>query len=120
MCGRVFLKSTLAGMVRRFGFADPVAVGVLDNSFPRYNGAPSLQYPIIVQGEAQTGAMFVSAKWGLVPAWQKEPSTGRPPPVNARSETIATNGMFKRAHASKRCLIPIDGYFEWKKAETDT
>lgn len=115
MCGRVFVKSTLAEMVRSFGFADPASVGALDNSFPRYNGAPSLEYPIIVQDEAQKGsAMFVSAKWGLVPSWQKETSTGRPPPVNVRSETIATNGMFKRAYASKRCLIPIDGYFEWK------
>ncbi|GAA2849231.1 putative SOS response-associated peptidase YedK [Aminobacter aminovorans] len=115
MCGRVFVKSTLAEMVRSLGFADPAAIGPLDNSFPRYNGAPSLIYPVIVQDEAQTGsAMFVQAKWGLVPAWQKEAAPGRPPPVNARSETIATNGLFKRAYAMRRCLIPIDGYFEWK------
>ncbi|MBA8905479.1 SOS response-associated peptidase [Aminobacter ciceronei] len=114
MCGRVFVRSTLAEMVRGFSFADPGDVGALDNSFPRYNGAPSLVYPVIVQDEAQKGsAMFVQAKWGLVPSWQKEAGTGRPPPVNARSETIATNGLFKRAYASRRCLVPIDGYFEW-------
>ncbi|MDR7222311.1 hypothetical protein J2X13_002729 [Aminobacter aminovorans] len=45
-------KSTLAEMVQSFSFADPTAVGALDNSFPRYNGAPSLKYPIIIQDEA--------------------------------------------------------------------
>lgn len=115
MCGRVFVKSTLAEMVRSFSFADPAGVGALDNSFPRYNGAPSLTYPVIVQDEAQSGsAMFVSAKWGLVPSWQKQAGSGRPPPVNARCETIASNGLFKRAYAQRRCLIPIDGYFEWQ------
>ncbi len=115
MCGRVFVKSTLAELVRGFSFADPSGVAGLGNAFPRYNGAPTLIYPIIVPDEALKGsAMFVSAKWGLIPSWQKEASSGRPPPINARSESIATNGMFKRAYASRRCLVPIDGYFEWR------
>lgn len=59
-------------------------------------------------------AMFVSAKWGLIPSWQKEAGSRRPPSINARSGTNATSGMFKRAYASRRCLIPIDGYFEWR------
>ncbi|GAA2865260.1 putative SOS response-associated peptidase YedK [Aminobacter niigataensis] len=76
---------------------------------------PSLTYPIIVQDDAVKGsAMFVSAKWGLIPSWQKEAGSRRPPSINARSGTNATSGMFKRAYASRRCLIPIDGYFEWR------
>lgn len=115
MCGRVYIKSTLAEMVRSFSFADSAGVGALDNSFPRYNGAPRQVYPIIVQDELiKTTAGFVSASWGLIPSWQKEVGSGRPPPINARAETIATNGLFKRPYASKRCLIPIDGFFEWK------
>lgn len=39
---------------------------------------------------------------------------GRPPPINARSEGIATNGLFKSAYRSRRCLVPINGFFEWK------
>jgi putative SOS response-associated peptidase YedK len=39
---------------------------------------------------------------------------GRPPPINARREGIATNGLFKSAYRSRRCLVPINGYFEWK------
>ena len=42
---------------------------------------------------------------------------GRPPPVNARRETVATNGMFKKAYQSRRCLVPVDGYFEWQKLD---
>ncbi|MGE3364020.1 MAG: SOS response-associated peptidase [Rhizobiaceae bacterium] len=117
MCGRVYVRSTLAEMVRRFSFADATGVDVLSNQFPRYNGAPRQVYPIIVMDEVAKGtSMFTSATWGLVPSWQKEPPGPgqRPPPINAKSETIATNGMFKRPYASKRCLIPIDGFFEWK------
>jgi putative SOS response-associated peptidase YedK len=109
MCGRVYVKSSLADMVRNFGFADPGAIGALDNTFPRYNGAPSQMYPIIVLDELmKTSAMFVSARWGFVPS-------NRPGLlVNARSESVATNGMFRRAYQSRRALMPIDGFFEWK------
>ncbi len=55
-----------------------------------------------------------SARWGLIPGWIKEQRPGKPPSVNARCGGIATNGMFKKAYACRRCLIPIDGFFEWK------
>ena len=48
MCGRVYVKSTLADMVSPFTFADPAEVGALGNTLPRYNGAPSQWCPIIV------------------------------------------------------------------------
>jgi putative SOS response-associated peptidase YedK len=115
MCGRVYVKSTIPEMIKRFGFADPGEIERLSNGFPRYNGAPRLVYPIIVMDELMKGtAGFASATWGLVPYWSKDGGGGRPPPINARAETIATNGLFRRCYASKRCLIPIDGFFEWK------
>jgi putative SOS response-associated peptidase YedK len=55
-----------------------------------------------------------SARWGFVPSWAKDEETGRPPPINARAEGVATSGMFKHAYKSKRCLVPINGFFEWK------
>lgn len=104
-------------MVRRFEFAHAGDVERLGNSFPLWNGAPSLTYPIIIREELSTSmAGFVSARWGLVPGWARH-GGGRPPPVNARCETIATNGLFKKAYASCRCLVPIDGYFEWQKLD---
>lgn len=115
MCGRIFIKSTIGALVRAFAWADPGEINNLGNRVPNYNGAPRQTYPIIVSDDLnrETGA-FVSAQWGLIPAWQKEANTGRPPPINARAETIHTNGLFKRPYASKRCLVPIDGFFEWK------
>jgi putative SOS response-associated peptidase YedK len=108
MCGRVYVKSTIADMVRRFSFADPGEVGALDNSYPRYNGAPTQMYPIIVVDELAKGStMFVAARWGFMT------KTGGMI-VNARSETVATNGLFKHAYQQRRALMPIDGFFEWK------
>lgn len=102
-------------MVRGFSFARPDAVAGLANSFPRWNGAPRESYPIIVMDELSTGtSMFVSASWGFIPYFSKDGGKGKPPPINARGETIATNGLFKRAYAMRRCLVPIDGFFEWK------
>ncbi|MER9455557.1 SOS response-associated peptidase [Mesorhizobium sp. M0478] len=90
---------------------------LLGNSFPIWNGAPSLTYPIIIREELSTSmAGFVSAKWGLVPGWARD-GGGRPPPVNARCETVSTNGLFRKAYASRRCLVPVDGYFEWHKLD---
>ncbi|WP_331374772.1 SOS response-associated peptidase [Sinorhizobium chiapasense] len=118
MCGRVYIKSTLEGLFRAFSFAQREAgAEALANQFPRYNGAPTLFYPIIIRDVVRDpdvfGPTFVSARWGLVPGWMKQQRPGRPP-INARREGISTNGMFKWAYANRRCLIPIDGFFEWK------
>ena len=62
MCGRVYVKSTLADMVSHFSFSDPAEVGALGNTLPRYNGAPTQDYPIIIVDELARGStMFVSA-----------------------------------------------------------
>lgn len=88
----------------------------LGNQFPKWNGAPSQDYPIIIRDmvrEPDTfGPVFASARWGLLPNWAKP--GGRPPPINARAEGIASNGMFRNAYKSRRCLVPINGFFEWK------
>ncbi|ANK92132.1 MULTISPECIES: SOS response-associated peptidase [Rhizobium] len=117
MCGRIFVKTSLEELISNFPFA--VRGGDIDglgNRFPRWNGAPSLDYPIIIRDVVRepdvTGPIFVSARWGLLPSWAK--SGGRPPPVNVRCESIASNGMFRAAYGSRRCLVPINGFFEWK------
>ncbi len=114
MCGRIFIKSTIAELVQAFSWADPGEVSSLYNQFPRYNGAPRQWYPIIVADDQNRGTGgFVAAQWGLIPVWQKGPQT-RPPPINARAEGISSNGLFRGPYKSKRCLVPIDGFFEWK------
>ncbi|TLX14482.1 SOS response-associated peptidase [Rhizobium sp. MHM7A] len=117
MCGRIFFRTSLEELISNFPFA--VKGGDIDglgNRFPRWNGAPSQDYPIIVRDIVRepdtSGPIFVSARWGLLPSWAK--SGGRPPPVNVRCETIASTGMFRAAYRSRRCLVPINGFFEWK------
>jgi putative SOS response-associated peptidase YedK len=51
-------------------------------------------------------------RWGLVPSWAKDPSIGNRM-INARMETVAEKPSFRRAFASRRCLLPADGYYEW-------
>ncbi len=57
--------------------------------------------------------MFVSARWGLIPYWMKDPNGGYQP-INARAEEVKTKPMFKAAYQKRRALMPIDGFFEWK------
>ena len=78
---------------------------------PRFNVAPSQEVPLIrlnAEGQRAIG----SALWGLVPSWTK--GTPKARPINARGETVATNGMFRQAFARRRCLIPADGFYEWQ------
>ena len=113
MCGRVFVKSTFAELLSAFAAvrrADNLAS--LDQG-PRFNGAPSLIYPIMVRDADATSAAFTEARWGLIPSWVKE-AKPKVMPANARCESIKTNGMFRGAYRSRRCLIPVDGYFEWR------
>ncbi|NRP19503.1 putative SOS response-associated peptidase YedK [Ensifer adhaerens] len=118
MCGRVYLKTNLEGLLRAFSFAKREGVEGLANQLPRFNGAPSQYYPIIIRDvirdDGVMGPVFISARWGLIPSWVKERKPGQPAPINAKAETIATNGMFRGAYKSRRCLVPIDGFFEWK------
>ena len=94
--------------------------GTLPNFPPRYNVAPTQDVPVVLtQGGHRTLALL---RWGLVPAGSEadskgKPRPGKPPIINARSETIATAAPFKRAFATRRCLVPADGYFEWDKAD---
>lgn len=87
---------------------------------PSYNIAPTTMIPIILDAVprgAEPGAAPVrrieSAKWGLVPAWAKDPSVGVRA-FNARSETAAAKPTFRAAVKQRRALIPATGYYEWK------
>lgn len=119
MCGRVFVKTSLAGLMSAFPFVPPGDVEPIGNTYPRWNGAPGQDYPIIISDVVREpdirGMVFARALWGFVPRWSKSLGGGdRRPPINARCEGIATSGMFKDAYRRRRALMPIDGYFEWQ------
>jgi putative SOS response-associated peptidase YedK len=128
MCGRYILKLDREAFIRFYGF-DPVeefSETRIDPFRPRYNVAPSQRVPIvrsrlgpereiIRQGTAGSREL-VMARWGLIPGWAKEPSIGNKM-INARCETVATNGAFRSAFASRRCIVPASGFYEWKGAK---
>ena len=90
-------------IAKRFGtFRD--TVGVLNK---QYNIAPTLKIAIYTNTKVYTYAHF-----GLIPSWAKDRSSMQ---INARSETVFEKSSFKEAYKQRRCLIPLNGYFEWKK-----
>jgi len=107
MCGRYTLTVTLTDIESRF--ACPPS-GLDWN--PRYNIAPTQQTLVVVRSDEinQLKAM----KWGLVPHWAKDPKMGSRL-INARLETIDKKPAFKSFLQSRRCIIPADGYYEWRK-----
>ncbi|GHD01972.1 DUF159 family protein [Zhihengliuella salsuginis] len=83
---------------------------------PSWNVAPTSDVPIVlerlVDGEARREVHV--AHWGLVPRWAEDPRIGVRA-FNARSETVTEKPMFRSAVVSRRCAVPMDGYYEWKR-----
>jgi putative SOS response-associated peptidase YedK len=77
---------------------------------PRFNVAPGQD--VLVVGEDRRGRRMGRLRWGLVPAGRGEPSN---PLVNARGETLARTPSFRGAFLHRRCLVPADGFYEWRR-----
>ena len=81
---------------------------------PRYNGAPSQDFWVIRRhpetGEYRNDRLI----WGLIPHWVKDVKGGRKP-INAKSETVAKLPSFRAAYAKRRCIVPVNNFFEWRK-----
>jgi putative SOS response-associated peptidase YedK len=107
MCGRYELSSHPAAIALAFGLPFPPDIR------PRYNIAPTQDVPIIRQN-ADGVRELVQVRWGLVPRWAKDPSIGVRM-INARAETVATKGAFRYPFARHRCLVPVSGFYEWRK-----
>ncbi len=78
----------------------------------RYNVAPTAR--VYAVAEHNDDRVLTSFRWGLVPSWAKEAKIGARA-INARAETAADRPMFRSSFAKRRCLIPIDGFFEWER-----
>jgi putative SOS response-associated peptidase YedK len=85
-----------------------------DDWIPRYNIAPTQQIPVVRQHPKEAIRQISLMKWGLIPNWAKDPSiaTGT---INAKSETAATKPAFRDPFKYRRCLVPADGFYEWKR-----
>lgn len=105
MCGRYALWGIdLLG--QRYLIVDPTF-----GFRSKFNIAPRSENPVIVAGK--DGNDLQMMEWGLVPEWGKDPSAVERP-INARVETISEKKMFRQLLQKNRCIIPANGYFEWK------
>jgi putative SOS response-associated peptidase YedK len=111
MCGRFVSTSPPDELAAYFG-AEAVAEAVLE---PNYNVAPTQDVLAVV--EADGGRYLDAFFWGLVPSWAKDVKIGSRM-INARAETLAEKSAFKKPFATRRCLVPADGFYEWKKIGT--
>jgi putative SOS response-associated peptidase YedK len=111
MCGRVIQSSA------------PIRLAIVDgldacdsrvhNYPPRWNGAPS-QDLLVIRRNHQTGEVSLDLlRWGLIPYWCQEPKGGRRP-INAKCETVHNLPTFRDAYRRRRCIVPVDSFFEWK------
>lgn len=110
MCGRYLFTSPPEAAREAFG------VDIRVNFPPRWNIAPTQPIAIIRLNEKRTRE-FALARWGFIPSWAKkdylEKAGGRPL-INARGETAAEKPTFRSAFKRRRCLVPADGFYEWR------
>jgi putative SOS response-associated peptidase YedK len=107
MCGRYTLRVSPAELAEIFGVLNSIEWS------PRYNIAPTQTVAAVRSNEQATGRELVLLKWGLIPSWAKDAKIGNSL-INARADTVATKPSFRSAFKRKRCLIPVDGFYEWK------
>lgn len=107
MCGR-FVSATPPDQIADY-FGTEAAEVVLE---PSWNVAPTKDvYAVLADGSTRHLDAF---HWGLVPRWAKDPKIGSRM-INARADTLATKNAYKPAFQKRRCLIPADGFYEWRK-----
>jgi putative SOS response-associated peptidase YedK len=110
MCGRIIQHSPPSAYADLFGIEE-----CLGETPPRYNLAPS--QPMLVARTAPGGKPELTyLRWGLVPSWSKGPDS-RFSLINARVETVAEKPAYRGPFRYRRCLIPTEGFYEWKPAQ---
>ena len=106
MCGRYTLTKSIKTIESHF---QPVRMSL--KYFPSFNIVPSQISAVITK--SSNGLQLEGMKWGLIPSWSKEINMGNKL-INARSETLHEKPSFRESFQNKRCLIPADGFIEWK------
>ena len=126
MCGRFAVTTDPALLAEKIKALDESAAATqVKDSVPgeNYNVAPTTTISSVVKRHTEpdddSTRRVRSMRWGLVPAWAKTganggPDTKGPLLINARAETVTTSGAFRNSAKGKRCLIPMDGWYEWR------
>jgi putative SOS response-associated peptidase YedK len=107
MCGRFMQERPVSDLAEIFG-AEPL----VDEPGGRYNVAPTDEALVVVQRDERRA--LTSYRWGLIPHWAENARIASRT-FNARAETVATAPVFRDSFRRKRCLVPVDGFYEWKR-----
>ncbi|MDX1493029.1 MAG: SOS response-associated peptidase [Longimicrobiales bacterium] len=108
MCGRYTLAVPEGALLEAFDV--PELTFDYRAYRPRYNVAPGQEAPVVAQDDQ--GRRIGLLEWGFLPSWKDEPAG---PFVNARSESVASKRSFAEAFRRRRCLVPADGFYEWRR-----
>jgi putative SOS response-associated peptidase YedK len=108
MCGRYTLSSGGEELALMFDLAE------IPTLFPRYNMAPTQEAAVVRVERPGEPRRLGMLRWGLIPYWAKEASIGNRM-INARAESVAEKPAYRFSFRKQRCLIPADGFYEWKK-----
>ncbi|MEA2601045.1 MAG: hypothetical protein QOF89_2037 [Acidobacteriota bacterium] len=108
MCGRYTLSSPTDDIALLFDLPEWLPV------IPRYNLAPTQEAAVVRVPAPGAPRQLIPLRWGLIPYWAKEAAIGNRM-INARAEGVAEKPAYKWSFKKKRCLIPADGFYEWKK-----
>ena len=109
VCGRITQNLDLETLFTMYGLS---ASTPALNAAPRYNGCPTQDFVAMRRrGEERT---LVKLRWGLVPTWAKDLEIGVKM-INARSETVHEKPGFRSAFRRRRCVVPVNGWFEWRR-----
>ncbi len=111
MCGRFTLTAPYDVIYNYFGISDQTPQPVFK---PRYNIAPSQDIAVVMKLPDQPLRQLAIMHWGLIPHWAKDKKIGYKM-INAKAETLAEKPSYRIAYKKRRCLIPADGYYEWKQ-----
>lgn len=119
MCGRYAASADPDELVQEYRLDEVTEEGARA-CVPQYNIAPTDTVPAIVERAAEAGPVrkLVGLRWGLVPSWSKDVSSG-PRMINARVETVTQKPSFRKPMSARRCLLPALGYYEWRKETED-
>jgi putative SOS response-associated peptidase YedK len=110
MCGRYASTRSAADLAALFEAVDETDAELV----PDYNVAPTDPAPIVRLSARSEAPVLSLGRWGLVPAWSRDVS-GAARMINARAETVADSRAFARSFQERRCLIPVDGWYEWRR-----
>ena len=108
MCGRIVVTRPVEVLAAYFGASDVVAA----DRPPSWNVAPGAEIPAVA--DTRSGRRLGTMRWGLVPSWSTDPEAG-PRPTNARVEKILDKAVFAESLERRRCLVVVDGFYEWRR-----